>query len=130
MLIFVCFQQTVVKQFELNPYNTNSSGNCTFNNSSQTLSVMGENITVTFAFGENFTTNNYNVRTVNVLLVVNNYTLPNSTCKYSHIVIMMVTNILLLSSKLESIIVSCGHLIRSFFPFFLLFLDDENMYGS
>lgn len=75
----------MVKQFDLNPYNTISTGNCSFDNISQTLTIMGENITAMFVFVENSTTKNYNLHAVNFTVVVNNYTFPNSSCKYSHL---------------------------------------------
>lgn len=70
-----------VRQFELNPYNTNSSGNCSVDNSTQVLIVMRENITVTFVFVANSTAKNYDLGIVNVTLILNNYTLPNATLK-------------------------------------------------
>lgn len=73
--------QTVVKLFDLSPFNTDSTGNCSYDNSSQTLTVLGDNITVMFVFSENSTEKNYDLHMVSVTLIVNNYTLPNTTWK-------------------------------------------------
>lgn len=70
--------ETVAKQFELDPSNTNSIGNCSLSNITQSLTVIGDNITVTFRFVQNVTESNYELDAINVMLKVNNFTLPNS----------------------------------------------------